>query len=144
MPGFPSAPEWWGTSTCTASHPKPGWCSAALHSREPCANLTPWQHKTFSLTAPILIIWHSLWIFTSPWVRYCLGCSNYPQWLLTKQYQGILCHLFSCLLMGTGLWVGELRVSLTFQGTGDDADSTHCPLPLEGLLWVVHWGPVGH
>lgn len=52
-----------------ARHPKPGCCSAALHSTEPSGNLTPQQHKGLNFTAAILIIWHFLWIFTSPWVR---------------------------------------------------------------------------
>lgn len=69
VPGFPSAPERWGTSICTVRHPKPGWHSATPHSSKPCAHLTPQQHKILNLTAPVLIIWHFLWIFTSPWVR---------------------------------------------------------------------------
>lgn len=137
------------TPAFVVSHPKPGWCSTTLHPSKPCVNPTPRQHKILNLASPILIIWHFLWILTSSWVRqglYCLcyrGCNNNPECLLSKRYQGILCHFFSCLLTRTWLW-GELRMSLTFQGTGDDADSTHCPLSLKGLVWVIHWGPVGH
>lgn len=61
-----------------------------------------------------------------------------------KMISGHFVSLFPCLLRQRWCWVGKLRMTLTFQGTGDDADSTHCPLPLKGLLGVVHWGPVGH